>query len=66
VTPEARANFLLKQKEHCATSSAPFFMPNDGRCYRCNRDIIPELLRKGEDGSKLVTGCPLCFRSYCD
>ena len=41
-------------------------MPNNGRCYSCNRDIIPALIEKGEDGSALVTGCPLCFYSYCE
>ncbi len=42
-------------------------MPNDGVCWSCHRQIIPRLIEKGQDGSnELVTGCPLCNRSYCD
>lgn len=61
-----REEFLANQKKHCEETGAPFFMPNDGRCYNCRRDIIPTLIERGEDGTFLVTGCPLCYRSYCD
>ncbi|HPS93894.1 MAG TPA: hypothetical protein PK600_05475 [Deltaproteobacteria bacterium] len=62
-----RDEFIANQKKYCEENCAPFFMPSNGRCYRCNRDIIPALIKAGKDGSKeLVTGCPLCFRSYCD
>lgn len=61
-----REEFLKNQKEHCRDISAPFFMPSNGICYRCRQDIIPELIKKGNNGTQLVTGCPLCFRSYCD
>lgn len=39
-------------------------MPISGRCYKCNRDIVPELINRGEDGKTLVTGCPLCYYSF--
>ena len=61
-----REEFLNNQKEYCKKAPAPFFMPENGICYRCKKDIIPALMEKGEDGTALVTGCPLCFRSYCD
>jgi hypothetical protein len=67
-----KEQFLENQKE-CfkkltkgTFGSAKMFMPDDGICYRCNRDIIPIEIKKGNNGSELVTGCPLCFMSYCD
>ena len=63
-----REKFIENQKQYCKETGAPFFMPGDGYCWRCEKDIIPALIEKGEDGTKLVTGCPLigCWRSYCD
>lgn len=61
-----RDEFLRNQEKYCQEKKAPFFMPSDGICYSCRRDIIPRLIEKGEDGNNLITGCPLCHRSYCD
>jgi hypothetical protein len=61
-----RKDFIENQKKYCKENGAPFFMPEDGFCYSCRRDIIPALIGKDKDGTKLITGCPLCFRSYCD
>ena len=66
ITKEQREQFIKNQEKYCKEKDAPFFMPSNGRCYKCNRDIIPKLIEKGEDGSSLVTGCPLCYHSYCD
>ena len=64
---------FLKKQEECfkkatkgSFGSAKMFMDYDGICWNCKRDIIPTEIEKGNDGSELVTGCPLCFRSYCD
>jgi hypothetical protein len=57
-----RQEFLKNQSE----IKAPDFMPSNGICHRCKKDIIPALIEKGNDGTQLVTGCPLCHRSYCD
>lgn len=59
-----REQFIDNQKKYCGDNGAPFFMPDDGYCYRCRRDIIPHL--KGNGSDHLVTGCPLCFYSYCE
>jgi hypothetical protein len=61
-----RAQFLENQRGTCRRIGAPFFMPADGKCFRCKRDIIPELIANDEDGTGHVTGCPLCCRSYCE
>lgn len=39
-------------------------MPYNGICFSCHNDIIPELIKRGNDGTHLVTGCPICNRSY--
>ncbi len=49
------------QAELCSRHGLPHFAPFDGVCWSCRRQIYEEL-----DGTGLVTGCPFCFRSYCD
>ena len=62
-----REQFIKNQRKYCNEHAAPFFMPGDGLCYRCKKDIIAVLIEGGKTGAeKLVTGCPICFRSYCD
>lgn len=65
--PKERKDFIEKQisihpdgmlKNDC-------FMPTDGYCYHCNADLIKYELEHKNDGSKLVTGCHKCHRSYC-
>lgn len=62
-----REEFIANQKRRCSRISAPFFMPANGMCFTCGSDIISALIKRGADGSKeLITGCPICHRSYCD
>jgi len=61
-----RDTFITNQKKLCSRTSAPFFMPSNGMCYKCGSDIVSALIERGENGSKLVTGCPICHRTYCD
>ena len=61
-----REQFIENQEKHCKKNVAPFFMPRNGICFRCKRDIIPKLIEQGQTGEVLVTGCPLCNYSYCD
>lgn len=64
-TEEDRQDFIREQEALCDRKGAPFFMPRD-RCWNCGADVISTLIERGQDGSKLVTGCPCCMRSYCD
>ena len=61
-----RQEFISNQEKYCDEVKVPLFMPQNGICWSCKRDIIPRLIEKGEDGTSLVTGCPICNRSYCD
>lgn len=55
------------QLEHCEASNSPIFVPIDGFCEYCKKNIwnwIPLEIAK----SKIITGCPnpICHKSYCD
>ena len=58
-----RAMFMRNQR---AITYAPVFMLESGFCEYCGKYMIDKLLEKGNDGTKLVTGCPLCRASFCD
>ena len=61
----SREEFIKNQRE-CEKNGVPFFMPSDGVCYHCSGDIISYLIKKGDDGKEIVTGCPICCYSYCE
>jgi hypothetical protein len=42
------------------------FLPSDGKCYYCGKDVIDYEISNGNDGSKSVTGCHFCHKSYCE
>ncbi|MCM3456565.1 hypothetical protein M3685_21940 [Heyndrickxia oleronia] len=69
------------QANYCKNNHLPHFAPYDGLCWNCNQNIyLPgkRFWRGNFDGresegisvdkasNELVTGCPHCFRSYCD
>jgi hypothetical protein len=69
------------QKAYCDENKLPHFAPNDGRCWNCNQNIyssgkrfwlgkfedkITDGISKERASKELITGCPHCFRSYCD
>lgn len=58
--------FIKNQICLCEDQHVPLFMPLSGICYRCHRNITEILIRRGETGMKIITGCPLCFISYCE
>ncbi len=61
---ETRRRFIGNQK--AIFNQTHMFMSPNGYCEYCRRYIVDVLLSKGNDGTKLVTGCPLCHASFCD
>jgi hypothetical protein len=58
-----RSELIKAQADLCASRSTPMFMPADGYCYR-GHDVVAE---RGEGlRTAVVTGCPVCHRSFCD
>lgn len=60
----------LAQKALCKAKGYPHFAPEDGRCFRCGKNIYQNYDHSGVSleraGRELITGCPHCNRSYCD
>jgi uncharacterized protein with PIN domain len=71
---------IKAQAQYCKDKQVPHFAPQSGRCWSCGQDIYSTGRKKwagrfeGEStgisvekaSRELVTGCPHCFRSYCD
>lgn len=57
---------IALQKVVCERKDFPHFAPDDGQCWKCHRNIYQNYENRGKDGSDPVTGCPHCYRSYCD
>lgn len=53
------------QKKYCESRDLPHFAPIDGRCFACHRQIYDDISVETAE-SELITGCPICHRSYCD
>lgn len=50
-----------KQLEACKCCDVPNFVPDNGICYSCHRQVYEY------DNLKFpITGCPFCHRSFCD
>ncbi len=63
---DQRSDFMRRQKNRSIEDSAPLFMPEDGKCFKCKGDVIAAEIGKGNFGDKLVTSCPICSTSYCN
>lgn len=64
-TPNQKLN---AQSRYCEQSRNPEFIPFDGKCFRCGKNIFD-----GDKGytylqasSELITGCPYCHMSFVD
>ena len=61
----------LKRKAHreyCSDNTpnfAEFGTNRKGNCRYCNQNIWEYITLK-KASSELITGCPVCHRSYCD
>lgn len=63
ITEAERAEFVQRQAERYGMC----FVDKDGLCFKCQRDVIAHHVQNGNDGSKeAVTGCPFCYRTFCD
>ena len=57
------------QKEYCVKIKSPYFAPRDGVCWSCKHIIFgtdSNQYTKEVAAKTLITGCPKCFRTYCD
>lgn len=61
VTDEIIQERVKAQADLCNEMNYPHFAPRDGVCWNCKGQIYTR-----KDGKSLITGCPLCGRTYCD
>ena len=61
------------QIEYCQAKNVPYLAPKSGICYDCFENIYrPRYGKKTggisvkEAGSRMITGCPHCNKSFCD
>jgi len=65
------------QEEYCNAHEHPMFAPSNGWCSSCGRNIYEPYTYRGredhtygitveEAGSRLITSCPHCNRTFCD
>ncbi len=53
------------QRAYCKKMPAPYFAPFKGVCWGCGEQIFNKISLESA-GSRLITGCPCCSRTYCD
>lgn len=61
MTEEEIKRRIAAHNRLCEEKRFPLFAPSNGVCWSCRRQIF-----EIEDGTSLITGCPMCHRSYCD
>lgn len=65
------------QQRYCKEHNLPMFAPKNGWCYSCGRNIYEPYTYRGwesrtygisveEAGSRHITGCTICGRTFCD
>lgn len=59
------ADKIVLQTGYCMKNKAPFFAPMDDNSWCCHKDIWKRI-SKEKASSELITGCPICHRSYVD
>ena len=62
---------ILAQDAYCMARGLPRFAPSDGVCWYCGDQIYTPSRRGGgitveEAGSRIITGCPHCHKTFCD
>jgi len=60
----SRDEAVRRYREWAKQPNVMDFMPHDGICYKCDRDVVIGHEESFAAGS--MTGCPRCGESYCD
>ena len=54
-----------KNKAYCRERNLPCFIPPDGKCFACHKQVFSDGNR-GPKWDTFITGCPHCHRTFCD
>ena len=55
---------IENQKKYCKEKGLPLFVPGDGICFSCHKQIY-EKITEEVAATEHITGCPICHRTYC-
>ena len=58
-------NKIKDQKQFCEKLGVSMFIPEDGKCWFCDKDIMDKF-SETECACKIITGCPFCNRSFVE
>lgn len=61
---DKRQELLDAQIALCKKKGSPLFMPGTGICWHCRGDMVASYRDRLK--TEVITGCPLCCRTYCD
>lgn len=53
------------QQKFTEKNGLPFFAPEDGVCFTCQRNIF-QYMKEEEAGGRHITGCPYCHASFTE
>jgi len=53
------------QAKFCKKNKYPHFAPINGICWSCGNQIYDKVSIV-KAGKELITGCPICCRTFCD
>lgn len=64
-------DWFFKSQMELSPNRRVGFAPSDRRCYCCGKDITKDYdgskgITKEKLGNYIITGCPHCFKSFCD
>ena len=60
----SRSEKIAAQSKHAREVNAPMFAPKE-RCWSCGGDLWARITYE-KASTRLITGCPLCNRSFVD
>lgn len=65
IKKEERWDVMKAQTDYCNLVGSPCFIPDDGFCFKCGKDILShyDVL---EAGREVISGCPFCNVSLLD
>lgn len=55
----------LAQIKFCHDHHKPMFVPHNGICYSCHKNVYAGLTYD-KAAYDIITGCPWCSTSFCD
>lgn len=62
VTNETKKN---AQELYCDKNAVPMFVPYDGKCFHCHRNIWDGVSIETAS-EELITACPFCYTSFVE